>query len=81
MVGTPAARVQRSLSISWQMAAGERSRPGSTSDAPTSADACGRPHELAWNIGTMAQTVSRELSACASARPTARLWSTVLRWL
>ena len=41
--------------------------PGSSSSAPVSAAAKGRPHALTWNIGTMASTRSRDESPTASA--------------
>ncbi len=81
MVGTPAATVACSLSMKEQIAAGVRSRPGSSSDEPTMAPAWGSPHELAWNMGTMARTMSWAPIPRVPDIAVAKLCSTLLRWL
>src|SRR6266540_5757228 len=57
-VGTPAAIVTFSLTIRSTTLIGSRCGPGITIFAPTMTHANGRPHALAWNIGTTAVTVS-----------------------
>ena len=58
MVGTPPVRVTRSRCEQIDELAGSRCGPGSTILAPTIAAANGRPHALAWNIGTTGSTAS-----------------------
>ena len=52
MVGTPAAIVTRSSSMSLASDGADRSGPGITRLAPLATAACARPQALAWNIGT-----------------------------
>ena len=66
-VGTPAISVARSASTKRASGSPCRNGPGSSSSAPVSAAAKGRPHALTWNIGTMASTRSRDESPTASA--------------
>ena len=72
MVGTPAATVTCSVSISSASAGGVMRGPGSTSFAPLATPACASPHALAWNMGTTGITASRSWmpieSACSTAR-------------
>jgi len=58
IVGTPPVMVTRSRSNRSRMLAGSRCGPGITCFAPVITEANGMPHALAWNIGTMGQTVS-----------------------
>ena len=58
IVGTPAANVTRSCSISSSRLGGSRYGPGNTSFAPTIAAMYGKPHALTWNIGTTGSSVS-----------------------
>ena len=81
MVGTAPATVTRSDSMSEQSAAGDRSRPGRTRVEPSRQLEYGSPHELAWNMGTIASSTSRLEIALASASPVASACRTELRWL
>jgi hypothetical protein len=67
MVGTPAAMVTFSDSISCRSECASRCGPGKTSFAPTIGAANGRPQALTWNIGTTGRSESRERSAIPSA--------------
>ena len=67
IVGTPAATVTFSLSISSASAAGVRSGPGITRLAPTATPAWARPQALAWNIGTTGMIVSGSQAPMLSA--------------
>ena len=58
MVGTPAARVTRSDSMSAARPFGDRSGPGMIRSAPQATAAWARPQALAWNIGTTGSTRS-----------------------
>ena len=58
IVGTPAVTVTCSDSSRSSRAAGARSGPGITSDAPAIIAACPRPQALAWNIGTTGRILS-----------------------
>ena len=58
MVGTAAASVGRSEAIIAASGSGCRNRSGMSSEAPTMNAAYGRPHDMAWNIGTIARTLS-----------------------
>ncbi len=58
MVGTAPARVGRSAAIIAAIGAACRNRSGMISDAPDMNAAYGRPHAIAWNIGTMASSRS-----------------------
>ena len=58
MVGTAAARVGFSLAIMAASGSGCRNRSGMSSEAPTRNAAYGRPHDMAWNMGTIARTLS-----------------------
>ena len=69
IVGTPAAMVTRSSSMSLAIAGGERSGPGITSLAPDATAACARPHAFAWNIGT----TGRMTSLSCTPRPSATM--------
>jgi hypothetical protein len=66
IVGTPAASVTFSPSISSAIAFGCRFGPGMTSDAPAITAAWQRPQALAWNIGTTGITTSRSHTPAAS---------------
>jgi hypothetical protein len=79
IVGTPAAQVTRSLSISSSSDPGSRCGPGMTSFEPAMIDAYGMPHALAWNIGTTGRIVSRWLMPMQSTIDTAIECSTVER--
>ena len=79
MVGTAAATVTRSCSISRASGSGCRKRPGITRSAPTKVDACGSPQAFAWNIGTTGSTRSAFEIAIASARQEASACSTFER--
>ena len=79
IVGTPAASVTFSDSISSASAAGCIFGPGSASDAPAITAAWQRPQALAWNIGTTGITTSRSLTAAASATSAPIECSTVER--
>ena len=67
IVGTPAASVTFSDSISSASAFGCMFGPGIASDAPAITAAWHSPHALAWNIGTTGMIVSRSETAAASA--------------
>ena len=67
IVGTPAASVTRSDSISSAIAGGVMCGPGNTSSAPAITAACARPQALAWNIGTTGRTTSRSQTPSVSA--------------
>ena len=58
MVGTAPATVGRSASISLTSGSGCRNRSGMIRSAPDMTAAYGRPHALAWNIGTTGSTRS-----------------------
>ena len=58
MVGTAPARVGRSAAIISAIGSACRNRSGMISDAPERNAAYGRPHDMAWNIGTMANSRS-----------------------
>ncbi|MDT4843308.1 hypothetical protein FQZ97_772370 [compost metagenome] len=64
-VGTPAAKVTPSASISSYTDLPSSDGPGNTSLQPTSAAEYGMPHALTWNIGTTGSTES-----CAEMRMT-----------
>ena len=81
MVGTPAPRVTRSSWMQLQHRSGAMALPGNTCLAPTSVDAYGRPHALAWNIGTIAMTVSRSETARLSTWHSPNECSVSARWL
>ena len=59
----------------------ERSLPGITMSAPDRKHEYGRPHALAWNIGTTISTRSCSLMANVFAEHWARVWMNVERWL
>jgi len=63
------------------IACGDRSGPGITSDAPAIAAVYGKPHALAWNIGTTGRIVSRSLMLNTAALIDANECSHVERWL
>ena len=67
IVGTPAASVTFSSSISWAIAFGVICGPGKANALPAITPACARPHALAWNIGTTGITTSRSDTATVSA--------------
>ncbi len=75
MVGTPAATVTASSSISAANDGGDRSAPGITSEAPAAIAAWARPHALAWNIGT----TGRIRSDSRTPRPPATMAPSVCR--
>src|SRR5678816_4415746 len=79
IVGTPAATVTRSSTISDAMAAADRSGPGITKLAPAATALCARPHALAWNIGTTGRIVSASLTPKLSASIVAIVWRYVER--
>ena len=81
MVGTPAATVIRSDSMRSATAAGDRSGPGMTSDAPAATAAWARPQALAWNIGTTGSTRSGSSMPIVPATITPRVWRNELRWV
>ncbi len=66
-VRTPTPIVTPSAAINRARLAPSACRPGRTSLPPTAGSAKGRPHALAWNIGTTASTASRLVKAVASA--------------
>ncbi len=66
MVGTAPARVGRSAAIIAASGAACRNRSGMISEAPDMNAAYGRPHAIAWNIGTIAQ-----LPVASAPRPNA----------
>ena len=67
IVGTPAATVTRSSTISSAMALPDRSGPGITSVAPEATAAWASPHALAWNIGTTGRITSDSRAPSESA--------------
>ena len=79
MVGTPAATVTRSSSMSLARATGDRSAPGITRVAPVATPAWARPQALAWNIGTTGSTTSRSQTPIVSAIITPKVWRTIDR--
>ena len=81
MVGTPAATVTRSLSISSASALGLRSGPGMTRSAPQATAAWARPQALAWNMGTTGRIRSDSRAPKPSANIADMVWSMVERWL
>ena len=58
-VGTPAAKVTPSASISSYSDLPSSAGPGKTTLAPVSAAEYGRPQALTWNMGTTGSTASR----------------------
>ena len=66
IVGTPAASVTFSASISSAIAGGVICGPGNASALPAITAACARPQALAWNIGTTGITTSRSETATVS---------------
>ena len=58
MVGTPAASVTCSDSMSEARPLGDRSGPGMIRSAPQATAAWARPQALAWNMGTTGSTRS-----------------------
>src|SRR5438270_3133499 len=81
IVGTPAPSVTRSSCASWSTRSGWRELPGNTCFAPTNVDAYGRPQAVAWNIGTMAMTVSRCETPMQSVNDAPRACRVNARWL
>ena len=81
IVGTPAASVTFSVSISSAIAGGVICGPGNASAAPAITAACARPQALAWNIGTTGMTVSRSETATVSASIAPIECRTLERWL
>src|SRR5258708_7110732 len=79
MVGTPAAMVTFSFTINSTTLGGSRCGPGITIFAPTMTAAKGRPHALAWNIGTTGRIVSRSWTCMPEDITSAKVWSTVER--
>ena len=79
IVGTPAATVTRSASMSDAIASGARFGPGITRVAPLPTAACARPHAFAWNMGTTGSTRSRSDTARLPAATTPKVCSTVDR--
>ena len=79
IVGTPAASVTFSLSISSAIACGCIFGPGIARFAPAITAAWQRPQALAWNIGTTGMIVSRSETAAASATIAPIECRTVLR--
>ena len=58
-VGTPAAKVTPSASISSYTDLPSSAGPGNTTLQPVIAAAYGRPQALTWNMGTTGSTLSR----------------------
>jgi hypothetical protein len=58
IVGTPAVKVTPSSSSKRQIEGPSIELPGKTCLTPSIQAVYGRPHALAWNIGTAAMTVS-----------------------
>jgi hypothetical protein len=81
MVGTPAEQVTFSFAMRSSRLSGSSFGPGKTSFAPTAAHECGRPHALAWNIGTTGITVSRAEIPFASVVAATSACNTLERWL
>ena len=81
IVGTPAATVTFSSTMSCAMALPERSGPGMMSDAPDATAACARPHALAWNIGTTGKMMSLSRAPKLSTVIAPKVCRYVLRWL
>ena len=81
IVGTPAATVTFSSTMSCAMALPERSGPGITNDAPEATAACARPHALAWNIGTTGKITSLSRAPKLSTVIAPNVCRYVLRWL
>ena len=71
MVGTPEVTVVRSVAMNAVRCSGCRNGPGMCSVAPDRNAAYGRPHALAWNIGTMASARSASVMPCTDAAMTA----------
>src|SRR3954470_645963 len=70
-VGTPAAKVTPSASISSYTDLPSRAGPGNTSLQPVRAAVYGIPHALTWNMGTTGSTQSRADSAITSGKAAA----------
>ena len=81
IVGTPAATVTFSDSISPIRVAGDRSGPGITNDAPARNAAYGRPQAFAWNIGTTGRTRSASRRENVEVVSAAFECSHIERWL
>src|SRR5436190_17016250 len=81
MVGTPAASVTFSACSRDSTGSGCIWLPGKTCLAPTNVAAYGSPQALAWNIGTMAMTVSRSETAIVSTWQAPNECSVSARWL
>ena len=60
IVGTAPATVGRSFSIKSTSDSASKRRSGNTRSAPAISAPYGRPHALAWNIGTIGNTESLE---------------------
>jgi len=71
MVGTPEVTVVRSVAMNLVRCSGCRNGPGICRVAPDRNAAYGRPHALAWNIGTMASARSASVMPCTLAAITA----------
>ncbi len=67
IVGTPAVTVTRCSTKASSRLCGSRCGPGKTCFAPISVQANGKPHALAWNIGTTGRTTSASESGSAVA--------------
>ena len=63
IVGTPAVIVTCSCWNASSRLSPSRNGPGKTCLAPTKVQVNGKPHALAWNIGTTGSTVSSSVTA------------------
>ena len=80
-VGTPAAMVTCSASMSSYTDLPSSAGPGNTIFIPASGAPYGRPQPFTWNIGTTGSTAPSEVSACASGSAAVMACSKVERWL
>src|SRR3990167_1507610 len=69
-VGTPAAKLTFSDSMSSKMDLPSMAGPGNTSLAPVMAAEYGRPQAFTWNMGTTGSTASRALMFNADRKST-----------
>ena len=74
IVGTPAAMVTRSVSISSANGLGAKFGPGLTSLAPAATAAWERPQALAWNMGTTGMITSLSHTPAESTSIAANVW-------
>ena len=81
IVGTAPETVTRSAAINRVSGSDWSQRSGITIAAPTMIAAYGRPHALAWNIGTIGRIRSYGVSPIASPIATAIECRYIERWL